>query len=80
MDKLIDRTQEQPDNSDRGIGDREWVSNRPDGGMTRREFATYIGKDSTTVGRWESGKATPSKDNANLFDLFRVENSIWHQK
>jgi DNA-binding transcriptional regulator YiaG len=57
---------------------KEWISNRSDGGLSRDEFAAFIGVDTTTISRWESGKRKPSKDNADLFDRFKVIESIWY--
>jgi DNA-binding transcriptional regulator YiaG len=57
----------------------QWVSSRDDGGLSRNEFAAFLGVNPTTIGRWENGKLKPSKANADLFDRYQVKESIWYR-
>ena len=47
-------------------------------GMTRSEFAQHVGVSDETVRRWETGARKPSGKNVKVFDLYRVEDSIWY--
>ena len=48
------------------------------GGMTRKEFAKFIGVSGEAIRKWEKGERKPSEGNADLFDRWEIRDGIWY--